>query len=74
MIHIQRFTLVFSVLALSFAPVASAGDGISEPSVLESALGAILDILVPEIEDTLDPAGAIPAEAPDAGPQIVYVG
>jgi len=70
MIHIQRFTLVFSVLALSWAPAASAGDGLSEPSVLDSALAALLDILVPDPGAALE----IPVEAPDAGPQIVFVG
>lgn len=69
MSYYQRFILVSSVIALSLAPAALAGDEVSEPSVFDATLDAILDIFIPDV-DTVVP------EVPEnqAGPNIVFIG
>lgn len=72
MSYFQRFVLICSVAALTFAPAALAGDGgASEPSALEAVLDAILDIFVPTVETAVP---EVPEDAPNAGPNIIFIG
>lgn len=71
MSYFQRFTLICSVVALTFAPAALAGDGASHPSAFEAVLDAILEIFVPDAEPMVP---EIPEDAPHAGPNIIFIG
>lgn len=69
-IHAKGFLVVGSLVALTFTPALFAEDNTTSPGVFERIWEAIVEIVVPG----MDELGGEPPVETESGPHIVFIG